>query len=443
MRLAQRTSWLAAGLAAGLALAACGGDDGTGGAGSDDDATGGAADAPMNSDAGDTDANGTVAVLDDNGCVAHFDADVDYFADKVEPVYANGWSVRYENSYKVLTTRVDAAGGHAAAGSRVVENTYVLVPCGAPEPELTGELDGATVLEIPTGTFVDGGSVLYAAVERLDVADALVGHAEVFFGDTEAPYLPKVAERVDSGAVAEIGYEVNFEALADADPDFYTNYAGDDSMFGQITQLGIPIVHYFPYTESPLGAAEQVKFLSLFFNLEAEANAEFDAIEERYLDLREQVEQHASTLDEAPTMLLGVTGDGSDVTTRENRRFEPQLVREAGGVPIPDIDGGGIATISLERFLDEGSSADAWLDLTFFPSHETQQEYLDAEPHLAELRPLNDGHTYHRMGQRGVDYFLNGALDVDLMLADAVSILHPDLLPDHELTFIGAVASSE
>jgi iron complex transport system substrate-binding protein len=423
-----RNAWASAAALSVLIVAACGGDDAT------DDAA---------EDATNPDSDVAAVGLGDDGCVEDFQEGVDYFPDKVEAVYAQGWSVRYEDSYKVLSTRVDAAGGHAAAGSREVENTYVLVPCGVPEPELTGDLADATVLEIPTATFVDGGSVLYAAVERLDVADALVGQAEVFIGEVEAPYLPDVAARVDSGAVAEIGYEVNYEALAESDPDFYTNYAGDDAMFGQIAELGIPVVFYFPYTESPLGAAEQVKFLSLFFNLEAEANAEFEAIEERYLELRELVDTHVATIDEPPTMLLGVTSDGSDVTTRENQRFEPQLVREAGGEPIPDIDGGGIATISLERFIDEGSSADAWLDLTFFPSHETQQDYRDAEPQLAGLRPLNEGSTYHRMGKRGADYFLNGSLDVDLMLADAISILHPDLLPDHELEFIGSVASSD
>lgn len=371
------------------------------------------------------------------GCVEDYQAGVYYFPDKVTADHATGWDVRYEDNYKVLTTTVTAAGGHAGASDRVVDSTYVLLQCGTPEPELTGELADATVIEIPTETFVDGGSVLYASVEKLGIAPALVGSAEPFIGEIEAPYLPQVAARIEAGEVAEIGYEVNHELLAETDPDFYTNYAGDDAMFGQIDQLGIPIVFYFPYTETPLGAAEQVKFLSLFFNLEAAANEIFDPIEQRYADLREQVADVASR----PTMLVGVVGDGGDVTTRENQRFEPQLIREAGGQPVPDLDGGGIATISLERFLEDGAAADFWLDLTFFPSHETAGGYIDADPRLATLGPLAGGGTYHRVGPRGTDYFLNGALDVDLMLADMISILHPDLLPDHELAFLAHVPS--
>lgn len=405
-------------------------------------AAAGCAASPEDDSGGDTDArrvaNEEAGSRNPTGCLEDYQEGVDYFPDKVTAEHATGWAVRYEDHYKVLTTTVTAAGGHAGASDRVVNSAYVLVQCGAPEPELTGDLADAVVVEIPSETFVDGGSTLYAAVEKLGIADALVGHAEPFFGEVEAPYLPAVAERIESGAVAEIGYEVNYEALAEADPDFYTNYAGDDAMFQQISELGIPNVFYFPYTETPLGAAEQVKFLSVFFNLEATANDVFEPIERRYQELRDQVEAHSGG--SAPSVLIGVVNDGGDVTTRENERFEPQLVREAGGVPVPDLPGGGIATISLERFLDIGADADFWLDLTFFPEHETTADYVRADQRLSSLRPLADGATYHRVGKRGMDYFLNGAVDVDLMLADLVSVLHPDLLPDHELAFLGHVS---
>lgn len=369
------------------------------------------------------------------GCVEDYQEGVDYFPDKVEVAYAQGWDVRYEDHYKVVTTTVTAAGSHAAAQDRVIDSTYVLVQCGTPEPELTGDLAGAQVIQVPARTMVDGGSSLYAAVERLGIAGALVGHAEPFFGETEAPHLPEVAARIEQGAVREIGYEVNFEALADADPDFYTNYAGDNATFDQIRQLGIPLVLYFPYTESPLGAAEQVKFLSLLFNLEGRANEIFEPIEQRYLDLRERV----AGLEQRPAVLIGVITEGGDVTTRQRQRFEPQLVREAGGEPVPDLEGGGIATVSLERFLEDGAGADFWMDLVFFPEYETTRDYLQADSRLGTLRPLREGRVFHRIGPRGFDYFLSGAVDADLMLADVVSILHPALLPDHELAFLAAV----
>lgn len=375
-----------------------------------------------------------------DGCIQDYSSDVDYFPDKVEAEYAQGWSVSYENSYKVLRTAVEAAGGHATAGSRQIESTYVLNQCGAPEPALTGDLADATVITIPTQTMADGGSVLYAALERLDVAESLVGQAEQFIGETEAPYFPKVSAQIAAGKVSDLGYDVNLEALTDADPDFYTNYAGDQAMFTKIEELGIPVVYYFPYTESPLGAAEQVKFASLFFNREAGANAVFDPIEQRYQDLRRTVSESVSNEADKPSVLVGVIGKSGEVTTNQNDRFEEQLIREAGGQALPDLPGGGKQTLSLESFLDAGADADFWLDLVFFPQYATKSEYLAADPRLDVLKALHAGGTFHRIGGRGQDYFLNGAIDADVMLADAVSVLHPELEPDHELVYLGAVS---
>jgi iron complex transport system substrate-binding protein len=382
------------------------------------------------------------AAPDRPGCATEFSPEVDYFPHQVKAEYAKGWQVRYERSYKVLTTKVHAAGGHAKAGSREINSTYVLLRCGAPKPALTGELAGATVIEVPVKTMVDGGSVLYASLEKLDKADALVGYAEPFIGDVEAPYLPKISERIKSGKVAEIGYEINHEALANADPDFYTNYSGDDQAFGKIKELGIPIVFYFPYTETPLGAAEQIKFLSLFFDAEQQAQRVFDPIKERYLKLRAQVDAHIAGK-QRPKVLMGTIGQSGTVNSRQRERFEPELIREAGAEPVPDLPGGGIASMSLEKFLDAGADADYWMDLAFFPKHKTGADYIAGDERLVGLSALKAGKTFHRVGARGSDYFLNGALDVDLMLRDMVNLLHPELLEStDELQFIKRVPAT-
>lgn len=373
-----------------------------------------------------------------DGCVDNYEQGRDYFPDKVESQHANGWEVTYHNHYKVVTTTVLGAGSHAGAQGRALGGTYVLVQCGTPEPDLTGDLDGATVIQVPIERFVDGGSIFYAALEQLGHAETLVGEAEPFLTEVEAPYFPTVWAQIESGAVRPVGYDINFEVLADTEPDFYTNYAGSDEMFARLEDLGIPVVYYFPYSETPLGAAEHLKFMALFLNEEARANEIFGPIEERYLDLRERVQAHASSLPEPPTVLIGVVGD-DNATSRQQGRFEPQLVREAGARHLPDIPGDAIVSISMETFLDHGADAEFWLDLTFFPSHETAADYLSADPRLSALRPLQEGRVFNRVGPRGYDYFLHGALDVDVMLADLASILYPDLLPDHEPVFLGLI----
>src|SRR6476646_1688009 len=59
------------------------------------------------------------------GCVEHFDAAADYFPDKATVEDAANFSVAYQRSYKVITTREDAGG-------QTEHNC--LVQCGTPDP---------------------------------------------------------------------------------------------------------------------------------------------------------------------------------------------------------------------------------------------------------------------------------------------------------------------
>ncbi|MEM7796336.1 MAG: ABC transporter substrate-binding protein, partial [Cyanobacteria bacterium P01_C01_bin.118] len=59
---------------------------------------------PERSPSGDATA-AELADLDRADCVDEYDPTVDYFPVKVEPQYAQGFSVDYHNHYKVVTVR--------------------------------------------------------------------------------------------------------------------------------------------------------------------------------------------------------------------------------------------------------------------------------------------------------------------------------------------------
>ena len=82
--------------------------------------------------------------LDANGCITNFDPTVDYYPDKSEITYATNFTIDYHNSYQVLTVQQPTQGGTPVS--------YVLVRCGAPTPDLTGELAGDTVVTTPVST---------------------------------------------------------------------------------------------------------------------------------------------------------------------------------------------------------------------------------------------------------------------------------------------------
>jgi iron complex transport system substrate-binding protein len=70
---------------------------------------------------------------------------------------------------------------------------------------------------------------------------------------------------------------------------------------------------------------------------------------------------------------------------------------------------------------------------------QTLAEVQAADERYANFAPLNNGRVYNanaRLNEHGGnDYWENGIAEPHLVLADMIKILHPELLPEHELKF--------
>jgi iron complex transport system substrate-binding protein len=367
------------------------------------------------------------------GCVENYDPNIDYFPDKAEVVHAQGFTVEYFNHYKVVETLTTIATTHAGTDADIESNRYVLVQCGTPDPELTDDLAGATIIEIPISTAVDGDDVLFESFELLGAAEGLLGVGSGDLTEVEAPYLPTLFERQQTGDLTIVGYEINLETLALLEPDIYIKSSGDTEVFKEIEQtLGIPVVIYNPYQEGPLGGAEKVKFLSLFYNREQIANEHLAPVFTRYQELQGMAAQQTGS----PRVLVGFIRPDGSWSTRQNERYENLLIRDAGGEIVFDLPGNGFATLDLEAAIDAGEEADFWFNLAWLPQQESAADYIETAEAYAGIPALVAGNGFHRFGLRGTDYAYNGSINPDLILADIISILYPHLLPDHELMFL-------
>ncbi|GAA5531101.1 ABC transporter substrate-binding protein [Herpetosiphon gulosus] len=367
-----------------------------------------------------------------SACVSNYVSATDYFSAKTSPSYAKEWTVEYANNYKVVTVDLDTDP------TSTDFDRYVLVQCGTPAPVLEGDLANALVVTIPITRVWEGGSSTFAAMDALGVVDSLSGVVGSMTGNTNE-YLPAIAAQVaQANVIKEASYGEDLELIAAGKPDIYLNTNGREWMTNA-RQVGIPALHYSPFSESPLGSAEQIKFLALFYNLEAKAETIFTPIERKYLALRDQAQAAASK----PNVLIGnVTQDGR-FGTRNLDRLESVLMRDAGGeLVLTDAElslGGGSggfgSSIDLEKALEVGATADFWFNLAYMPSEQNASEFIASNPLNASFSALQKGNSFHRFG-RADDYFSTGALRVDQLLADAVSMLHPELLPDHTLVFL-------
>jgi iron complex transport system substrate-binding protein len=104
-----------------------------------------------------------------DSCVAEgeYDPDVDYFPNKIELEYTEGFTVAYFNNYKLVTVTTPWPG---ADGSSAIQ--YILAQCGTPAPE---GMDDIAVIEVPVENFAALSTTYLPYVDLYDLTDRLVG----------------------------------------------------------------------------------------------------------------------------------------------------------------------------------------------------------------------------------------------------------------------------
>ncbi len=362
-----------------------------------------------------------------DGCVESYDESVDYYPEKAEIIYTEGFSVEYFNNYKVVTVHTPFPGAEEAA-------TYLLVQCGTPAPE---GFEDAVVIETPVDNFVAMSTSYLPFLEELGILDRLVGLDSFAFASTEA-----VRSKIDAGELAEIGAggEVNIEVVLDLDPALVMTYASgfaDYDAHPKLEEAGMTVALNADYLDtSPLGRTEWAKFVALFFNKEGVAESWFNDIATEY----EELVDLTAVIDTRPTVFTDTPFDGTWYVSG-GQSFSAQLLADAGADYLwADDESTGSLYLDFETVFDVAADADYWINIGFFGSLD---ELVGADERYAEFAAFQNGTVFNnnlRVNELGGnDYYEGGVSNPHLVLADLIGIFHPELLPDHEFTYFQPV----
>jgi iron complex transport system substrate-binding protein len=306
---------------------------------------------------------------------------------------------------------------------------YLLVNRGSPVPDHDA---GTKVIRVPVTRVVCTSTSHIPLLDYLNETDALIG-----FPTTDYISSDKMRKRIDAGFVAELGVDksMNIERLAILQPDLVMGYSvsGDLGQFKKIEALGIPVVVNGEYLEEhPLGRAEWIKFMALFFNKEALADSVFSEIEKRYNQTKELV----AGVTHQPTVMSGVVyGDTWFLPGGKN--YAAQLLKDAGCNYLwNDNSSNGFLELSFESVYERAHNADLWIGVASFNSlHELSQ----ADNRYRRFKPYQTGNVFTydaRKGKKGGSLYLElGYLRPDIILKDIVKIGHPLLLAEDSLFF--------
>jgi len=361
------------------------------------------------------------AGLDANGCITAFDPAADYYPVKSQIDYATNFTVEYDKSYQVLTVIQPTQGGSP--------ESYVLVKCGAPTPELTGDLAGATVVTTPVTSLYSGSTTHLPNLVALDQLDVLTGVASKSL-ISEKEVLDRVAEPgvVEYAAAGS----VDAEAVVAGKPDVLITAGTDDPAYAVIAAAGVPVLANAEWLENdPLGRAEWIKYFAALTGTEAQAAEQFGRIEESYTALADKV---ASA--DPVSVVPGQPYQGTWYVPG-GQSFNSRLIADAGGTTAwADDPSTGSVSTDLESVLAKAGKAPAWLASTTWT---TKAEALAEEPRFAEFAAFQSGNVWNAAkdvtAEGGNNYYELGVARPDLVLGDLVAILHPDLMPGHDFAF--------
>ncbi len=266
-------------------------------------------------------------------------------------------------------------------------------------------------------------------LELLGVENTLVG-----FPNTQYVSSHKIRKLIDQGKVNDLGPDgnMNLELLIALDPDlvFAFDMGKESTTLDKIQEAGIPVIYNSDYLESSaLGRAEWIKFFGTFFHREDLADSIFNAINLRYDSLKHLANQ----ADKKPTIFSGVMyGDVWYLPGGQN--WAAEFYNDAGGDYLWKEDStGGWLEISFESVFDKAHAADYWIGTSTFNS---LNELANQDKRYMEFAAFKNQKIYSynkRISPSGgYDFFESGYARPDIVLADFIKILHPELLPDYE-----------
>ncbi len=340
------------------------------------------------------------------------------------PRYAEGFEILESTKGVVIKTTVQNSGQ--------VEYTLISDEASVTSENLTVIPSSVNRVAVMSTSYI----AFLAALEQQQSICGVSGAQYVSNAD--------VLEMIAQGGVRDIGMEgaINYEVLSAIKPDVLLSYglgSQNISAVAKLSELGVRSVSICDYMEcSPLGRAEWIVAIGEIMGLRQQAIDIFRGIESRYLALN-----NLTNGLEKPKVMFNIPWrDTWYIPSPEN--YTVQLINDAGADYICDDNdsgrgqwGDGLSrAISSEQGFVWAQQADVWLNTNAVKS---KAELLENNANFASTKPFQSGRIYNNnlreteMG--GSDFWENGVINPDVVLADLIKILHPELLPEHKLFY--------
>jgi len=303
---------------------------------------------------------------------------------------------------------------------------YVLASKGV---ELADDVPEATVIRVPLQR------VCAFTVAHCHLLCEL-GASSSVAGICEAEYVlsPKVKEHLRKGDIVDMGsaMRANVERILMEKCDGLLVSPFEESGYGVLERAEIPLIECADYMEtSALGRAEWMRFFGLLVGKLHEADSLFECVESNYNRLCALCK---SSKEKNPKLLCDLM-NGAAWFVPGGESTMGRLYCDAGAeYPFSEKKQNGSLRLSYETVLQHEADADVWLIKYGRREDHTYASLLSEQARYASFKPYKERRIYG-CNTSHVPFFDEEPFHPDYLLADAMKIFHPSLLPEWEMRY--------
>jgi len=290
------------------------------------------------------------------------------------------------------------------------------------------------IIKVPSKNLVLTSTTQIAMVEALDKIESIGAITDPSF-----VFSPEIEQALEEKSIKSAGQngQLNLETILASGTDLVVSSAWSTAAYNAYTPLinaNIPVVINAEWTEAhPLGRLEWIKVFGALLDETQLADSIFQSSKSEYLGLLSKVED--AEIDK-PSVINGmpyqeawsIAGGNSYVGT---------LLKDAGAHWHWENDTSAVSLqLDFETVYEVGEKAAYWIA----PGRaHSKEQILTIDERFANFKSFKNGQIYNyhnRVNDAGLyDYFESGVVQPEIVLADLVKILHPEILPQYELFY--------
>lgn len=336
-----------------------------------------------------------------------------------EVTFASGFTIRKYDNFKLLEVYNPWQGADGVKFQYLLYHSDSIPVNNFPE---------AIKIKIPIKRIICLSTTHIGFIAKLNELKSIVG-----ISNKDLVYNKILREKIDKEQIVDVGYEqsLNHETMMQLHADLVMAYGVSSEITGvnnKLSELGIKTVFNAEYLEkTPLAKAEWIKFVAAFYDKDAMADSIFDSTVDEY----NKTKNLMSGLKYKPTILTGLPWKGTWYVPG-SKSYAVKLIEDAGGSYLWNNNSHEATGLNIESVFEVAQGADIWINPGASLSYE---DIISSDERLKQFKAFQLKAIYNNNKRTnesgGNDYWESGIVNPQIILADLISIIHPENIEDY------------